>query len=138
MAGLLLVLSFRPVMPLMKLTSHLLTWRDNVSLTLLSRVVLGTDKFSSLPNFQATSMPNSDYVRTFFVFSCFDRASIDPLLCLVVGTTFLYSSGDYGVAGNFGLCIDKTTGAGTVPAEQGVTGVTFNPSFPGQSSLIIS
>lgn len=31
----------------------------------------------------------------------------------LTGVTFLYSSGDYGVAGNGGTCIDPTTGAYT-------------------------
>jgi tripeptidyl-peptidase I len=43
------------------------------------------------------------------------------------GVTVLYSSGDYGVAGNGGECIDGTTGNYTAPgANYGI----FNPSFP--------
>lgn len=49
------------------------------------------------------------------------------------GTTFLYSSGDYGVAGNGGQCIDPVTGA----YNDGSTG-TFNPSFPGTCPYILS
>jgi tripeptidyl-peptidase-1 len=43
------------------------------------------------------------------------------------GVTVLYSSGDFGVAGNLGQCIDPTTGNYTRPNSQ--NGV-FNPSFP--------
>ena len=42
------------------------------------------------------------------------------------GVTFLYSSGDYGVAGNGGQCIDTATGT----YNNGSFGM-FNPSFPG-------
>jgi hypothetical protein len=42
------------------------------------------------------------------------------------GITFLYSSGDYGVAGNGGQCIDTATGT----YNNGSSGM-FNPSFPG-------
>ncbi|KIW07721.1 uncharacterized protein PV09_01652 [Verruconis gallopava] len=43
------------------------------------------------------------------------------------GITVLYSSGDYGVAGNLGQCIDPVSGNYTKPnANNGV----FNPSFP--------
>jgi tripeptidyl-peptidase I len=42
------------------------------------------------------------------------------------GVTFLYSSGDYGVAGNGGQCIDPITG----DYNNGTSGM-FNPSFPG-------
>jgi len=43
------------------------------------------------------------------------------------GTSILYSSGDYGVAGNFGECIGPD-GNLTAP---GATSGKFNPSFPG-------
>jgi tripeptidyl-peptidase-1 len=49
------------------------------------------------------------------------------------GVTFLYSSGDYGVAGNGGQCIDPTTGA----YNSGTSGM-FNPSFPGTCPYITS
>jgi tripeptidyl-peptidase-1 len=52
------------------------------------------------------------------------------------GVTFLYSSGDYGVAGNGGQCIDTATGT----YNNGSSGM-FNPSFPGgcpcKSSLLL-
>ncbi|KAF8309184.1 subtilisin-like protein [Clavulina sp. PMI_390] len=52
------------------------------------------------------------------------------------GVTVLYSSGDYGVAGNSGQCIDPTTG------EYGTGGtanyIRFNPSFPGTCPWITS
>ncbi|OCK79883.1 hypothetical protein K432DRAFT_435096 [Lepidopterella palustris CBS 459.81] len=43
----------------------------------------------------------------------------------MMGVTVLYSSGDYGVAGNSGQCIDPTTGA----YNNGTSGL-FNPGFP--------
>ena len=48
------------------------------------------------------------------------------------GTTFLYSSGDYGVAGNGGQCIGKN---GTY--NDGSSGL-FNPSFPSTCPYITS
>lgn len=46
----------------------------------------------------------------------------------LLGVSVLYSSGDYGVAGNSGQCID---GAGEdAPYNDGASG-RFNPSFPG-------
>ncbi|ESZ93201.1 Pro-kumamolisin [Sclerotinia borealis F-4128] len=49
------------------------------------------------------------------------------------GVSVLYSSGDFGVAGNGGQCIDATTGA----YNDGSTGI-FNPSFPGTCPYITS
>lgn len=46
----------------------------------------------------------------------------------LTGTTFLYSSGDYGVAGNSGQCCTKAKCAGGT-YNSGSSG-TFNPSFP--------
>ena len=43
----------------------------------------------------------------------------------LAGTTILYSSGDYGVAGNGGQCLDP----GTKMLNNGTSGL-FNPSFP--------
>ncbi|UZJ55505.1 hypothetical protein CBS101457_004825 [Exobasidium rhododendri] len=51
----------------------------------------------------------------------------------LLGTTFTYSSGDYGVAGNSGQCIDPTTGV----YNDGTDG-KFNPSFPGTCPYILS
>lgn len=51
----------------------------------------------------------------------------------MLGTTFTYSSGDYGVAGNDGQCIDPVTGNYT----NGTYG-KFNPSFPGTCPYILS
>ena len=51
----------------------------------------------------------------------------------IQGTTILYSSGDYGVAGNGGQCIDPTTGN----YNNGASG-RFNPSFPGTCPYITS
>lgn len=50
----------------------------------------------------------------------------------LLGTTFLYSSGDYGVAGNGGQCINPD---GTY--NNGTSG-RFNPSFPGGCHYILS
>jgi tripeptidyl-peptidase-1 len=49
------------------------------------------------------------------------------------GTTFTFSSGDYGVAGNGGQCIDPVTGS----LNNGTSG-KFNPSFPGTCPYILS
>ena len=51
----------------------------------------------------------------------------------MAGTTILYSSGDYGVAGNGGQCIDPATGN----YNNGSSG-KFNPSFPGTCPYITS
>lgn len=52
----------------------------------------------------------------------------------LLGTTFVYSSGDYGVAGNSGECILPN---GTYTAPDATTG-RFNPSFPGTCPYITS
>ena len=49
------------------------------------------------------------------------------------GTSFLYSSGDFGVAGNGGACIDPVT----KQYNDGKSGI-FNPSFPGTCPYITS
>ena len=49
------------------------------------------------------------------------------------GATVLYSSGDYGVAGNRGRCIDAKTGL----FNSGLSGL-FNPSFPSTCPYITS
>ena len=51
----------------------------------------------------------------------------------MMGTTFLYSSGDYGVAGNRGQCINPVTGR----YNNGSSGI-FNPSFPSGCPYITS
>ena len=49
------------------------------------------------------------------------------------GTTVLYSSGDFGVAGNGGQCIDPATGN----FNNGTSGI-FTPSFPGGCPYVTS
>ncbi|KAG4433305.1 hypothetical protein IFR05_011202 [Cadophora sp. M221] len=49
------------------------------------------------------------------------------------GVTFLYSSGDYGVAGNGGQCIDPATGM----YNNGGSGM-FNPAFPSTCPYVTS
>ncbi len=49
------------------------------------------------------------------------------------GVTILYSSGDFGVAGNGNTCIDAATGA----YNNGSSGL-FNPSFPGTCPYVTS
>lgn len=49
------------------------------------------------------------------------------------GVSILYSSGDFGVAGNGGQCINPTTGA----FNNGSDGI-FNPSFPGTCPYVTS
>ncbi|KAI9737674.1 MAG: hypothetical protein M1818_005678 [Claussenomyces sp. TS43310] len=51
------------------------------------------------------------------------------------GTTFLYSSGDNGVAGNENKCIDPTSGNYT---SSGADYGMFNPSFPGTCPYVLS
>ncbi|KAJ2891253.1 hypothetical protein MKZ38_000692 [Zalerion maritima] len=51
----------------------------------------------------------------------------------LAGVTFLFSSGDSGVAGNGNQCIDPTTGA----YNDGAEGI-FNPSFPGGCPWVTS
>ena len=51
----------------------------------------------------------------------------------LAGTSVLYSSGDYGVAGNGGQCIDPATGM----YNNGTSGL-FNPSFPGTCPFVTS
>lgn len=54
----------------------------------------------------------------------------------MAGTTILYSSGDYGVAGNGGECCTKAKCAGGT-YNSGKSG-TFNPSFPGTCPYVTS
>lgn len=49
----------------------------------------------------------------------------------MMGTTVLYSSGDFGVAGNGGLCLNPD-------GSQTKNGTHFNPSFPGTCPFITS
>jgi tripeptidyl-peptidase-1 len=51
----------------------------------------------------------------------------------LAGTTFLYCSSDYGVAGSGGKCIDPTTGL----ANDGTSGL-FAPSFPSTCPYVLS
>lgn len=54
----------------------------------------------------------------------------------LAGTTILYSSGDYGVAGNSGQCCTEPACAGGTYNSGGAG--TFNPSFPGTCPYITS
>lgn len=54
----------------------------------------------------------------------------------LMGVSVLYSSGDYGVAGNGGQCINGT--GPDAPYESGKLGGRFNPSFPGTCPYITS
>ncbi|KAL9119180.1 MAG: hypothetical protein Q9187_004267 [Circinaria calcarea] len=54
----------------------------------------------------------------------------------LAGVSVLYSSGDYGVAGNGGQCCSKAKCAGGT-YNSGATG-TFNPSFPGTCPYVTS
>ena len=51
----------------------------------------------------------------------------------LMGTSFIFSSGDYGVAGNGGTCIDLKTGQ----YNNGTSG-RFNPSFPSACPYVTS
>ena len=50
----------------------------------------------------------------------------------LLGVTFVFSSGDYGVAGNGGQCIDPKTGS------LSSSGTTFNPAFPSTCPYVTS
>lgn len=54
----------------------------------------------------------------------------------MMGVSVLYSSGDYGVAGNQGQCINGT--GEDAPYIDGTLGGRFNPSFPGTCPYITS
>ncbi|KAG0150615.1 hypothetical protein CROQUDRAFT_38046 [Cronartium quercuum f. sp. fusiforme G11] len=49
----------------------------------------------------------------------------------LMGVTFLFSSGDNGVAGNRGLCLNRD-------GTQSLTGSVFSPSFPGTCPYVTS
>ncbi|KAL8280252.1 hypothetical protein RQP46_007366 [Phenoliferia psychrophenolica] len=60
---------------------------------------------------------------------CYEYAKLG-----MAGTTFLFSSGDYGVAGNSGDCINGAPSGG----DNEATGTTFNPSFPSTCPFVTS
>jgi tripeptidyl-peptidase-1 len=60
---------------------------------------------------------------------CFEYAKLG-----LQGVTVLFASGDDGVAGNDGYCIDPQTGEYT----NSTAGIKFNPSFPGTCPFITS
>ncbi|TKA24573.1 hypothetical protein B0A54_17540 [Friedmanniomyces endolithicus] len=55
----------------------------------------------------------------------------------MMGVSVLYSSGDYGVAGNGGQCLTSPVGAVNATFNNGTSG-RFNPSFPGTCPYITS
>lgn len=62
-----------------------------------------------------------------------ERQCLEYMKLGLQGVSILYSSGDFGVAGNGGSCINPATGA----YNNGSTGI-FNPSFPGTCPYITS
>lgn len=52
----------------------------------------------------------------------------------LAGTTFVFSSGDYGVAGNGNMCVSDTTGQ----LQNGSLGGVFTPAFPSGCPYILS
>lgn len=66
----------------------------------------------------------------FFLKTSF-QANFDAHQLGLLGVTFLYSSGDNGVAGNSGLCLNPD-------GSQGFGAPLFNPSFPGTCPFITS
>ncbi|MCO5571947.1 hypothetical protein L7F22_025698 [Adiantum nelumboides] len=52
----------------------------------------------------------------------------------LAGTTFVFSSGDYGVAGNGNMCVSDTTGQ----LQSGKLGGVFTPGFPGGCPYVLS
>ncbi|KUI73074.1 Aorsin [Cytospora mali] len=64
----------------------------------------------------------------------YEQRQCDEYMKLALqGVTVIYSSGDFGVAGNGGQCIDTVTGA----FNNGSSGM-FNPSFPGTCPWVTS
>lgn len=64
----------------------------------------------------------------------YEQRQCDEYMKLALqGVTIIYSSGDFGVAGNGDQCIDTETGA----YNNGSTGI-FNPSFPGSCPWVTS
>lgn len=62
-----------------------------------------------------------------------NRQCLEYMKLGLQGVSILYSSGDFGVAGNGGVCIDTQTGA----YNNGSKGL-FNPSFPGTCPYVTS
>ncbi len=62
-----------------------------------------------------------------------ERQCMEYMKLGLQGVSILYSSGDYGVAGNGGQCINPATGA----YNNGSSGI-FNPSFPGTCPYVTS
>ncbi|KAE8443691.1 hypothetical protein EG329_001463 [Mollisiaceae sp. DMI_Dod_QoI] len=62
-----------------------------------------------------------------------NRQCLEYMKLGLQGVSILYSSGDFGVAGNGGQCIDPVTGA----FNNGTDGL-FNPSFPGTCPYVTS
>jgi tripeptidyl-peptidase-1 len=61
------------------------------------------------------------------------RQCMEYMKLALRGVSILYSSGDFGVAGNGGQCINPVTGA----YNNGSNGI-FNPSFPGTCPFVTS
>jgi tripeptidyl-peptidase-1 len=71
----------------------------------------------------------ADFTPAYEQRQCFEYAKLG-----LQGVTVLYSSGDDGVAGGGGYCIDPQSGNYTL----GPTGIKFTPSFPGTCPFITS
>jgi tripeptidyl-peptidase-1 len=71
----------------------------------------------------------ASYTPAYIRRQCFEYGKLG-----LQGVTVLYSSGDYGVAGYEGQCIDPQTKQIT----NGTTAIQFNPTFPGTCPYITS
>ncbi|PQE15128.1 Pro-kumamolisin protein [Rutstroemia sp. NJR-2017a BVV2] len=85
--------------------------------------------------FQSTKVISTSYSANEADLSAkYERRQCNEYMKLgLQGVSILYSSGDFGVAGNGGQCIDSVTGA----YNNGSSGI-FNPSFPGTCPYVTS
>lgn len=71
-------------------------------------------------------MNEADATPSYLIRQCNEYAKLG-----LMGTSFLFSSGDNGVAGNRGVCLNRD-------GSQSVEGKIFNPSFPGTCPYVTS
>ncbi|POW04279.1 hypothetical protein PSHT_11314 [Puccinia striiformis] len=71
-------------------------------------------------------MNEADAVPAYLIRQCNEYGKLG-----LMGTSFLFSSGDNGVAGNRGVCLNRD-------GSQSVEGKIFNPSFPGTCPYVTS
>ncbi|KAI9608059.1 hypothetical protein H4Q26_005513 [Puccinia striiformis f. sp. tritici PST-130] len=71
-------------------------------------------------------MNEADAIPSYLIRQCNEYGKLG-----LMGTSFLFSSGDNGVAGNRGVCLNRD-------GSQSVEGKIFNPSFPGTCPYVTS